>query len=103
MVELNEGNFAAHVAGGVTVIDFWAAWCGPCKQLAPAFAEAAGALEQRAAFAKLDVDAAPTIAREHQVMSIPTILVLRDGVEVGRLVGGRSAHQLRSELEQILN
>lgn len=102
MVELSESTFTEYTAGEITVIDFWAEWCGPCKTLAPAFAQVASTLDGRAKFAKLNVDQAPAVAAAHQVMSIPTILVLRDGSEVGRIVGARGGEQLGREIESLL-
>lgn len=101
MIELNDGNFAEY-ANGVLVIDFWAEWCGPCKTLGPSFSAVAERFGGEANFAKVDVDSSPDLARTHHVMSIPTILVIRDGSEIGRLVGSRGATQLQAELQQIL-
>lgn len=102
MVELSESTFTEYTAGELAVIDFWAEWCGPCKTLAPAFAQAANNLGGQAKFAKLNVDEAPAVAAAHQVMSIPTIIVMRDGAEVGRIVGARGGAQLEREIESLL-
>jgi thioredoxin len=102
MVDLTDNTFAQHTSEGFSVIDFWAEWCGPCRAVAPAFAQTAENLSAKAQFAKLNVDNAPAVAGAHGVMSIPTILVLRDGKEVGRIVGARSADQLQREIESLL-
>jgi thioredoxin len=103
MIELNSETFDQHTRTGSSVIDFWAEWCGPCKTLAPAFSEVATKMADAAVFAKVDVDAEPDLAKSHSVLSVPTVVVLRDGVEVGRLVGARGARQLGEELEALLS
>lgn len=102
MTDLTEDTFASAVANGYVVVDFWAEWCGPCKTLAPHFQAAADELSPSATFVKVNVDDAPRVAQEYGVLSIPTIVVLDNGTEVGRLVGGRSAVQLIGELRDII-
>ncbi len=82
-------HFEAEVlkAPGVTVVDFWAAWCGPCRMIAPVVEKLAEELDGRARVGKLDVDANGPLAAEHGVMSIPTILIFKDGQERERIVG----------------
>lgn len=92
-VELNATNFDA-VAGRhplTVVVDFWADWCGPCKMMAPHFAQAAGQRTGKVLFAKLDTEAAPAIAGRYQIRSIPCLVAFRDGQEIGRLTGARPA------------
>lgn len=74
------------IRDGIVVIDFWAQWCGPCRSYAPAFLEAAEENPQ-ARFVKLNVDEAPELAARHNIKSIPTTLIMKDGVVVERLVG----------------
>ena len=69
------------------VVDFWAAWCGPCKMMAPVFEQAAQRLTPRVLLAKVDTEAAPRIATQYNIRSIPTLLVFRDGLEVARQAG----------------
>jgi thioredoxin 1 len=76
------------------VVDFWAQWCGPCKLIAPILDEFSMSQSARFRVAKIDVDAYPEIAARYSVMSIPTVLVLRRGEVVGRIVGARSSGAL---------
>ena len=82
VLHLTEGAFDKAVAQGVTLVDFWAGWCGPCKMLAPTIEELAKQYD-----GKVDVDAEPNLARRFGVMSIPTVIILKDGAEVDRKVG----------------
>ena len=74
---------------GPVLVDFWAEWCGPCKALAPKLEEIAGELAGKAKIVKVDVDANPESAAKYGVRGIPTLVVFKDGREVGRLVGNQ--------------
>ena len=87
VLHLTEGAFDTAVAQGAALVDFWAGWCGPCKMLAPTIEELGGQYEGRALIAKVDVDAEPGLAQRFGVMSIPTVVLLKDGKEVDRVVG----------------
>jgi len=86
---------------GITVIDFWASWCGPCRAMAPQF-ERAAALRPQYQFAKVDVDAQPAIAAEYGVRSIPTLMVILDGEPVAAQTGLIAADQLVEALDRIV-
>jgi thioredoxin 2 len=88
------------VRPGVSVIDFWAGWCGPCRTMAPQF-EKAAALRPGYRFAKVDVDAAPGLAARFGIRSIPTLAVLRDGELVAMQAGVMGAEQLIAALDRL--
>ena len=87
VVHLTDGAFDQAVSLGVTLVDFWAGWCGPCKMLAPTIEELAAKYEGKAAVAKVDVDAETALAARFRIMSIPTVILFKNGVEVDRKVG----------------
>jgi thioredoxin 1 len=103
-IELNSSNFDATVLEGdqPVLVDFWAAWCGPCRAVAPVVEDLAERFDGRARVGKVDVDAHGEIAERYHVRSIPTLAVFKGGVEVERLVGAVSAQDLAAVLERHL-
>lgn len=99
---LTKDNFEATVSNGVTLVDFWAAWCGPCKIIAPLIDELAGAYDGRATVAKVDVDQEGALAEQFGVQSIPTLLIMKDGQEVNRFIGVTSKEDLAAALDSAL-
>jgi thioredoxin 2 len=95
-VELSDANFDKVVAASdlPVVVDFWAPWCGPCRQMAPQFEQAAGTLKGKALFVKLNSDDNPKTSARFGVRSIPTLVKLQRGQEVARVAGARPAGQI---------
>jgi len=84
------------------VVDFWAEWCGPCKMIAPILDEIASEHAGKLSVAKLNVDENPDIVRRFDVMSIPTLIIFKDGEAQKRLVGAKGKGQLLAELDEFL-
>jgi thioredoxin 2 len=95
-VALDTARFERHLtkSGVPLLIDFWAAWCGPCRAMAPEFERAVAAIEPRARLVKVNVDEEPALAERFAVRSIPTIVLAFEGRELARIAGARSAAQL---------
>ncbi len=104
IVTLSDATFDESIGSADTAIlvDFWAEWCGPCKMIAPVLEEIASAHGGSIQIAKLNVDDNPNIARRFDVMSIPTLLVFRDGEVQKRLVGAKGKAQLLEELSEFI-
>jgi thioredoxin 1 len=97
--ELSQSNFDTEVQNGVTLLDFWAEWCGPCKAVAPVIDQLAKDYEGKARVAKINVDNEGALAERFNVSSIPTLLVMKNGAEVKRFIGVTSKSDLAAALD----
>jgi thioredoxin 1 len=84
---LTDSNFDAEIKNGVTLVDFWAEWCGPCRRIAPIVEELAGTYDGRASVAKMNVDENPSVPGRFMIRGIPTLLLFKDGQLADTLVG----------------
>lgn len=99
---MNTNDFKNIVSKGITVIDFYAEWCNPCKLLSPVFQELEDAYKEDVNFIKINIDNNLEVAKEYQVSSIPTILIIQDGSVVDRLTGFNPLNTLKDRLEKFL-
>ena len=98
--QLSDANFQAQVKNGVTLVDFWASWCMPCKMMAPVLNETAEALGSTAKIAKLDVDSNQASSAKYGVRSIPTLILFKNGKEINRFVGVKTKDFLLKEISK---
>lgn len=98
IIELNANNFADEIKSGLTLVDFWAPWCGPCRMQTPILEELVGKVAG-SKIAKLNVDEAGSVAAQFGVMSIPTLIIFKDGEAVKQFVGVQQAATLMAALE----
>ena len=99
--KVSDATFEAEVlkASGAVVVDFWAEWCGPCRMIAPALDEISGAMGEKVKIVKLNVDENPATAAKYGIMSIPTLMIFKNGELSSRQIGAAP----KAKLEQWIN
>jgi thioredoxin 1 len=104
VTHLTESTFHEEIGASdlPVVVDFWAEWCGPCKMIAPILGEIADEHAGKVKIAKVNVDDNPQLARDFDVMSIPTLIVFQDGLPKRRMIGAKGKPQLLEELAEFL-
>ncbi len=102
ITELTDLDFQAQVKTGVTLVDFWAGWCMPCKMMAPVLNETAEELGDTARIGKLDVDANRESSAKYSVRSIPTLILFKNGKEINRFVGVKTKDFLLKEIRKVV-
>lgn len=104
VTEVSDASFADQVLASAkpVLVDFWATWCGPCRMVAPVLEEIAAERADHLTVAKVDVDANPNTARDFQVVSIPTLILFKDGQPALRIVGAKGKAALLRELSDVI-
>ena len=102
--KVSDANFESEVlkAPGPVVVDFWAEWCGPCRMIAPALDEISGAMGDKVKIVKLNVDESPKTASKYGVMSIPTLLLFKNGAVAHQIIGALPKSRLVQEIDPAL-
>jgi len=101
-VELTNENFDGTVAEGVTMVDFWAPWCGPCRMIAPVVEELAEDFDGKATIGKVNTDEQQELAAKYGIRSIPTILFFKDGEMVDQMVGASGKDVYAEKINTLL-
>jgi thioredoxin 1 len=95
---LTQADFGQQIAEGITLVDFWAPWCGPCKIQLPIVEDLAVKMQGKAVLAKVNVDEEPNLASQYSIMSIPTLLLFKDGKLLDTMVGIQSKEVIEDKL-----
>ncbi|MBY7142495.1 thioredoxin [Virgibacillus sp. NKC19-3] len=101
-ISLTKETFDKQIKSGVTLVDFWAAWCGPCKVQSPIVDELSDEVEGHATIAKVNVDEEPELASTFGVMSIPTLMLFKNGQAVDTMIGINQKEILKEKIDNIL-
>lgn len=101
-IELTADNFDATVNAGVSLVDFWAPWCGPCRMISPIIDELAGEFDGKANICKVNTDEQQDLAVKYGVRSVPTILFMKDGEIVDQVIGAQSKQALADKINALI-
>lgn len=101
-IELNNDNFESVTNKGVSLVDFWAPWCGPCRMLNPAIEKLADEFEGRANICKVNTDEESELSTKFGIRSVPTLLFMKNGEVISQMVGATSEQVLRDKLNTLL-
>lgn len=101
-IDVTKNNFEDTVKDGVSMVDFWAPWCGPCRMLAPVIDKLAEQYEGKAKICKVNADEEQDLAVKYGVRSIPTILFMKDGEVVDQIIGASSQQEFENKIDSLL-
>jgi len=101
-VKLDKTNFDSEIASGVTLVDFWAEWCTPCKMIEPVLDEISEEMAGKVKIGKLNTDEDPELASKYKVQSIPNMVIFKDGQEVGRVIGAQPKANIEEEIKKYI-
>ena len=102
IVNLNNKNFKMHTRSGIVLIDFWAPWCGPCKMVAPILNDIAETESDKVKVTKVNVDQNQALAQKYKVRNIPTLVIMKNGKEMKRLVGLKPKKTIMNEVNKLV-
>lgn len=97
-----DNEFEKEIKSGVTLVDFYADWCGPCRTLGPVLEQVAKDVKGKAVVGKIDIDNEQKTATQFQITSVPTMILFKNGKEIGRLIGLRSADAVKDFINSAL-
>lgn len=100
--KISEKDFIKHVENGISVVDFSAKWCGPCKMLEPVVEEMSEYFDGKAEFFKIDVDESPRLANQFEIQSIPALVIMRDGKKEDQRIGLQPKESLKNFIQSYL-
>mgnify|MGYP000905360550 CR=1 FL=1 len=99
---VDSSEFKNEIESGITIVDFFATWCGPCKMLAPVLEGLSKEMEEKAKFIKVDIDQSLDLANEFQISSVPTMIIFKDGQKAEQLVGFLPKERIQEVIERSL-
>lgn len=101
IITLTSANYQHQIKNGISLVDFWASWCMPCKMMAPVMNEVANEADGKAKICKVDVQQYQDVSAKFLVRNIPTLILFKDGIEINRFVGVKSKDFLLKEIERV--
>lgn len=99
---LSDADFAGAVAAGVSLVDFWAPWCAPCREVSPRVDQAAETFKGKVAFYRVNVDDNPKTSEAYDILSMPTLLLMKDGKPMDKVIGTRSRPEIEAFVQRAL-